>query len=79
MHLTNYAINKNNPDFIHNRDFRKDNIGHKRSLASVFDDIEKMGGNSVQIKQKINTIIVKAILSAYQKMLLGNSAKNKKN
>jgi len=39
MHLTNYAINKNNPNFVHNKDFRKDNIGHKRSLASLYEEI----------------------------------------
>ncbi len=39
MHLTNYAINKNNPDFIQNKDFRKDFIGHKRSLNSFYQEV----------------------------------------
>lgn len=46
MHLTNYAINKNNPCFVHNKDFRQDKIGHKRSLASLYEEIEKQGYNS---------------------------------
>ena len=35
MHLTNYAINKKNPNFIFNEKECNDNIGHKRSLSSV--------------------------------------------
>lgn len=43
MHLTNYAINKNNPSFVHNMDYRQDNVGHKRSLASLYEEIQKLG------------------------------------
>ena len=35
MHLTNYAVNKNNPNFIFNEDSEDDDIGHKRSLTST--------------------------------------------
>ena len=35
MHLTNYAINKKNPNFIFNEKECDDSIGHKRSLSSV--------------------------------------------
>lgn len=45
IHLTNYAINKNSPGFVHNRDYREDNVGHKRSLASLYAEIEKMAGD----------------------------------
>ena len=36
MHLTNYAVNKDNPNFIFNSDANRMDIGHKRSLSSVF-------------------------------------------
>ena len=36
MHITNYAINKDNPNFIFNLSSDKDDIGHKRSLKSIF-------------------------------------------
>ena len=36
MHLTNYAINKDNPNFIFNEDASADDVGHKRSLTSIF-------------------------------------------
>ena len=37
MHLTNYAINKDNPNFIFNEDEKKMDVGHKRSMTSVFE------------------------------------------
>ncbi len=40
MHLTNYAINKNNKNFIFNHDKDADDVGHKRSLTSVLQYIE---------------------------------------
>ena len=36
MHLTNYAINKDNPNFKFNEDSSKMDVGHKKSLTSVF-------------------------------------------
>lgn len=37
MHLTNYAINKDNENFVFNEDEKDMSKGHKRSLTSVFD------------------------------------------
>ena len=36
MHLTNYAINKNNPEFVFNNSATEDATGHKRSLKALF-------------------------------------------
>ena len=36
MHLTNYAVNKDNPNFVFNSDANRMDIGHKRSLSSIF-------------------------------------------
>ena len=35
MHLTNYAINKDNPKFVFNKEADKADKGHKRSFSSV--------------------------------------------
>lgn len=35
MHLTNYAINKKNPNFVFNNSEFKDDFGHKRSFSAV--------------------------------------------
>ena len=40
MHLTNYAINKTNKNFIFNEDKDVDDVGHKRSLTSVLQLLE---------------------------------------
>lgn len=37
MHLTNYAINKDNPNFLFNSDEKNMDVGHKRSLTSVLN------------------------------------------
>jgi tubulin polyglutamylase TTLL6/13 len=36
MHLTNYAVNKENPNFIFNESDEHMDIGHKRSLTSIY-------------------------------------------
>jgi len=35
MHLTNYAINKNAPNFVPNKEACRESEGHKRSYSSV--------------------------------------------
>lgn len=40
MHLTNYAINKESENFVHNTDKNNDDVGSKRSLQSVLDGID---------------------------------------
>lgn len=35
MHLTNYAINKENPNYEFNEDEDAMDVGHKRSLSAV--------------------------------------------
>jgi len=43
QHLTNYAINKENPNFVFNTDSKRTDVGHKRSMTSVFDFLQKPG------------------------------------
>ena len=61
MHLTNYAINKNNPRFQFNVDPENDSIGHKRSLKSAYDYLESQGKNVKELQAKIEDIILKTI------------------
>lgn len=68
MHLTNYAINKNNPAFVNNRDYNDDAQGHKRSLSSMYEEVGKKGGDVAKIKMEIDKIIVKTILAVYERM-----------
>ena len=68
MHLTNYAINKSDPLYVSNKDINEDYQGHKRSLASVYRQLEQEGCDVADLKEKIDEIIVKTIMSAYPKM-----------
>ena len=61
MHLTNYAINKNNPKFKFNTDPEKDNIGHKRSLKSTYEYLESQGKDVQELQMKIEDIILKTV------------------
>jgi len=36
MHLTNYSINKFSKNFVFNETSDQDDVGHKRSIKSVF-------------------------------------------
>lgn len=63
VHLTNYAVNKNNPKFQFNIDPDQDNIGHKRSLKSTYELLKSQGKNVEEIQRKIESIILKTICS----------------
>ena len=63
MHLTNYAINKNNPKFIFNQSTKNMNIGHKRSLSTIYTILEKMGHNIPKLKLRINDLIIKTFIT----------------
>ena len=61
MHLTNYAINKNNPKFLFNEDPEIDDIGHKRSLGSVLNYLKNEGHDTVLLMRNIESIIMKTL------------------
>ena len=61
MHLTNYAINRMNPNFINNKHQNHDNIGHKRSLKSTYDYLEEQGHDVIALKNEIDDIIIKTL------------------
>lgn len=49
MHLTNYAINKFNPNFIGNKEIQSDHKGHKRSYTSVIKHLASNGFDTNKI------------------------------
>jgi tubulin polyglutamylase TTLL6/13 len=66
MHLTNYAINKENDQFQANTDEDRDDVGSKRSMTSIFDRIEEEYGleKAMEVHQGIKDIIVKTLCVA---------------
>ena len=69
MHLTNYAINKNNPNYLPNKNIDNDDEGHKRSLSAIFKAFENIGCDVQSLKDEIDEIIVKTVFSVYPKLL----------
>lgn len=63
MHLTNYAINKDSPDYEQNVDENDDNVGHKRSYAKVLLTLKAKHGDEAidKMLQQINDIIIKTM------------------
>ena len=61
MHLTNYAINKNNPKFEFNQDENESFTGHKRSLSTFFKHMEESGVNTEELWENISDIILKTV------------------
>ena len=49
MHLTNYAINKKSKKFIFNTNANEDNIGHKRSIKTVFKELSEKGIDTIKL------------------------------
>ena len=45
VHLTNYAINKNNKKFVFNKNETQMDKGHKRSITSVYKYLESKDAN----------------------------------
>lgn len=66
MHLTNYAINKDSPDYVQNIDENNDNVGHKRSYAAVLNMLRQKHGDGPidTMVEQINEIIVKTMCIA---------------
>lgn len=50
IHLTNYSLNKKNPEYIYNTSEQESNVGHKRSLSSTYEHLAKKGYNVAKLK-----------------------------
>ena len=70
-HLTNYSLNKKNENFVQNENPDEADRGSKRSLTSVYREIEKMGHSVVKLQQKIDDIM-RLTLASVQPFLASN-------
>jgi tubulin polyglutamylase TTLL6/13 len=63
IHLTNYAINKNNKNFVSSDDPERDDIGHKRSFSYILRYLtEKFGQDKVdELMSQIKSLIIRTI------------------
>lgn len=63
-HLTNYSLNKFNPNFVANNDANSDGVGSKWSLVALRKAFRDQGLDDTAIFKKIEDVIIKTILSA---------------
>ena len=67
-HLTNYSVNKLNPNF---NSENEDGKGHKWTLTALRKYFAENGVNFNLIWQKIKDIVIKTIISAESKIVAG--------
>ena len=63
-HLTNYSLNKFNPNFVANTDPNADGVGSKWSLQALRKAFREQGIDDQAIFKRIEDVIIKTILSA---------------
>ncbi|CAJ1354590.1 unnamed protein product [Effrenium voratum] len=63
MHLTNYAINKSNPNFEENTDPDDAQDGHKRSWEAVQEHLRQEGHDVDTLVLEIEDLIVKTLIA----------------
>ena len=61
MHLTNYAVNKNNPNFVSN-EVVQDYSGHKRSLSSFLLHLQSLGHDVAALWEALCDLVVKTLV-----------------
>jgi len=61
VHLTNYALNKDNDDFKQAESVN-DDTGHKRSLTCVLKRLKEDGHDTEKLMSDIREVIIKTLL-----------------
>lgn len=65
MHLTNYAINKNNSAFVQGEEADEgEEEGHKRSLRAILHILAQEGADPDLIMRQIKDIVVKTMVTS---------------
>lgn len=62
VHLTNYALNKENKDFKQPAQ-SDDDKAHKRNVTSLWKHLDQQGKNAGQVLEATKDVIVKTVLS----------------
>ena len=62
-HLTNYSINKNNENYVHNEDAADDDSGFKWSFSAMQQHFKENGIDVNLMWSKIYDVVIKSLLS----------------
>jgi len=68
MHLTNYSINADSPDFVENSDPQDGLDGHKRSFRAVLPELKKLGCDADTVLHETEELIVKTLLAVQPRL-----------
>ena len=63
-HLTNYAVNKKNANFIENTDADEDDVGSKWSLSALWKHYRSLDIDPKIVWDQIDDIVIKTFISA---------------
>lgn len=69
IHLTNYAINKENGMKFKSGKNAMDDEGHKRSFITVMKRLRNQGVNTEKLMEEIKDIIIKTLLSIQPELI----------
>jgi hypothetical protein len=67
-HLTNYSVNKNNANFMQNKDATEDSEGSKWSLSALWKHFRSIGKDPKEIKKQMDDVILKTFIAGESKM-----------
>ncbi|XP_063715109.1 serine-rich adhesin for platelets-like isoform X3 [Symsagittifera roscoffensis] len=63
MHLTNYSVNKRNPDFVKNADPELEDFGNKWSMSAMLRYLKSIGHDTATLMMRIEDLVVKTFLA----------------
>lgn len=63
MHLTNYSLNKRSKNFVHTEEIAGINDGSKRTLASLYEELNEAGYPVDLIKRNIKELLAKTLIA----------------
>lgn len=61
MHLTNYALNKQNANYQFNKTVESEDTGSKQSYTSVLERLRRDGCDTEMLQRDINDLFIKTI------------------
>ena len=64
IHLTNYSLNKDNPEYVKSDSTDDENIGSKWTLGALLRHLKSKKIDTIKIMKNIEDIVIKTIISA---------------
>ncbi len=66
MHLTNYSINKQSPNYVACTDEGVEDYGNKWSLSALLQHLQAMGIDTAALMARIEDVVIKSIIAVQE-------------